>query len=305
MTHDDFNSSLKQTLTYAPLTAEAPRDVVDQVVRRDQRRTRILATFCLFFWLLFAAGMLLLVYGLNDFIISLRVDSPEDFRLLGTNLIHHSMPYIAGAMVALPLAALCTVLLIFSSRQATLKRINLSLMRISAQLNQRPGTSGQSALTPIDPLENRLPSAGAISRKVFFGMLMALLLVGAVYICYLFSSNPNPWSGYPRLSPFEAIQWQQEVPQVQVHGTWYRLLSIDDVPVAQIVTYSKSMGPNSWQKHFNEDLVELLILMGHSPGKTANLRVEDPNGSNVQILRDVPMTGANRLAIWKAGTTQP
>jgi hypothetical protein len=54
--------------------------------------------------------------------------------LRGTTLIHHTLPYIAGAVVSLLLAALFTVLLIFSSRRATLSRINLSLMQISEEL---------------------------------------------------------------------------------------------------------------------------------------------------------------------------
>jgi hypothetical protein len=61
----------------------------------------------------------------------------------GTTLIHHSMPYIGASIVALMIAALLTVLLIFSSRRATLSRINISLIQISEELRQMRQNPGQ------------------------------------------------------------------------------------------------------------------------------------------------------------------
>ena len=92
----------------------------------------------LLFWLFGTAGMLLLVYGLNRLVISIRVfgvlpsggaamtgattqpwpGGPEEQMFWGTSLIHHSLPYIAGSMISFLLAALFTVLLVFSSRRA-------------------------------------------------------------------------------------------------------------------------------------------------------------------------------------------
>jgi hypothetical protein len=62
----------------------------------------------------------------------------DNFRemIRGTSLIHHSLPWIAGSVVAFMLAALFTVMLVFSSRRATLSRINLSLMQMAEQLRQ-------------------------------------------------------------------------------------------------------------------------------------------------------------------------
>jgi hypothetical protein len=75
----------------------------------------------------------------------------------GTQLLHKDIPFTAGAVVALLLAALCTVLLVFTSRRATLHQIHLALMELSERLkelrpppapaagrpegNPRPGTS--------------------------------------------------------------------------------------------------------------------------------------------------------------------
>jgi type II secretory pathway pseudopilin PulG len=56
--------------------------------------------------------------------------------LHGTEPLHHGLWVVAGAIVSLLLAALFTVLLVFSSRRATLRQINVSLMEISEQLKQ-------------------------------------------------------------------------------------------------------------------------------------------------------------------------
>ena len=159
MTHDNFSSSLQdlvaRQLRHAP---HEPQYIANEMLRRDRWRTRILAFLSLLFWLAGTAGMMVLVYGLNRFIIFMRISGafprspafhagaatqPDAIRLneasrdlsdWGTLFIHHSMPYVGGSIIALLLAALFTVMLIFSSRQATLNRINISLMQLSEQL---------------------------------------------------------------------------------------------------------------------------------------------------------------------------
>jgi hypothetical protein len=50
-------------------------EIAAEIVRRDQRRTRFLAILCLVFWLLAAAGMALLVTGLNQFVMGVRLNN--------------------------------------------------------------------------------------------------------------------------------------------------------------------------------------------------------------------------------------
>jgi hypothetical protein len=148
VTQNDFNVAFDD-LAGDPLT---PQQIAARIAQRDHRRTILLASLSLFFWLLGTTGMMLMVVGLNQLVIYIRIapylDSPATHqrgqplseadvqRFWGTDLIHHSMPWIGGSVVALMLAALFTVLLIFSSRRATLHRINLSLKLISEQLKQ-------------------------------------------------------------------------------------------------------------------------------------------------------------------------
>jgi hypothetical protein len=325
MTQDDFESRLLGQLSGSATTGSDVRTIADEIFRRDHQRVRVLAAFSLLFWLLFAAGMFLLAYGLNEFILSVRVSpymangtafvTQEQLKFWSTNLIHHSLPFIIGSVAALPLAAISTLMVVFSSRQATLKRINISLTRISAQLNQGRGTgsseTGQPAQAPGREVSYRLESGfpvqlpmGGIAGKLIFSAVIAILFVGLAWVGYGYFASTNPWEGYPRLSPFQAIRWQQETVEVEVNGTWYRLRSVDDVPVDQIVAFSKSMGPGTWQKHFNEDLVELLTLMGHRPGSMATLQVEELNSPKVEVLSDMPMTSENRQAIWEKDLQQ-
>ncbi|HEX3359193.1 MAG TPA: hypothetical protein VHS31_19595 [Tepidisphaeraceae bacterium] len=151
MNPNDFNNAFFNQMTdYLPPPPHDPRFIAHEIMYRDQWRTRILAILSLFFWLIGTVGMMLLVIGLNRFVVWERIKdmhipagstqstfiTPEQKMFWGTDLIHHSMPYVGGSIISLLLAAFFTVLLIFSSRQATLNRINISLMQMSEQLKQ-------------------------------------------------------------------------------------------------------------------------------------------------------------------------
>src|SRR5438105_14884 len=151
MNEDEFNNAFTGLILRYFAPKLSAHEIAYQVLRRDQRRTRVYALLSLFFWLIGTAGMLLLVIGLNRLVIFMRVaplqhageattqawtERDETLLLWGTSLIHHSMPYIGGGVIALLLAALFTVLYVSSSRQATLTRINITLMQIAAELKQ-------------------------------------------------------------------------------------------------------------------------------------------------------------------------
>jgi hypothetical protein len=318
VTPNDFRSAFEVLVTgELPPALNDPYFIVRQIVRRDQRRTRVLAVLCLFFWLLGAAGMLVLVLGLNRLVIFLRIAdglpwsfngpsdsiSPAQEQLFwGTNMIHHAMPFIEVSIIALALAALFTVLLVFSSWKTTLNRINFSVAQIAEQLKQT-SASGESVAAPAAPR--------IYQEKVRTGLWLVLVAVAALAVvcAIVFSTGrlspaDRVWQGYPRLSPFEAVRWQGQTPQVRLSQKWYELLAIDEVPVEQIISFSRSRGPDTWKKHFEEDLVELMIRMGHDPGVNATLKVKELPSGNVQILKDVPMTEANRMALWEAGQNE-
>ena len=49
-----------------------------------------------------------------------------------------------------------------------------------------------------------------------------------------------------------------------------------------------------------EDLVELLTRMGYPPQDTVKLVVQPLTSSTTQVFEEIPMTGANRQAIYRA-----
>jgi hypothetical protein len=96
------------------------------------------------------------------------------------------------------------------------------------------------------------------------------------------------------------VRWQESQPEVQVGDEWFKLVSLDELPAAEIVAFSQRTYGDKWRKRFEEDLVELLTRMGHPPQDTVTLVVQSLTSYQKRTLEDVPMTRANRQAIWDA-----
>ncbi|TWT63011.1 hypothetical protein [Rubinisphaera italica] len=156
------------------------------------------------------------------------------------------------------------------------------------------------------------PNSFTVSpRRSFASYLLAAIITllgmsGILYVAYhlddmiLHEINEE----YPKLSPFAAVRWEEDQPEVKVDKEWYRLISINDIPSEEIVTYSQETFGDLWQKRFEEDLVELLTRMGHEPGNNVTLVVESPRTSEKQVLKDVLMTRENRRAIRNTAQAQ-
>jgi ABC-type Fe3+ transport system permease subunit len=119
------------------------RQLAREIVDRDRRWARWLACFSVFFSLLGVAGLVLLVIGLGRFLGFMydpgqtrSTAEAEAEWLQGTGILHHSIPLVGGALVALFLGAVCTVLLVFTSRRATMQQIHVSLLEMSEQLKE-------------------------------------------------------------------------------------------------------------------------------------------------------------------------
>lgn len=102
-------------------------------------------------------------------------------------------------------------------------------------------------------------------------------------------------------SPFSAVRWKKAQPEVEVDGAWYKLVSIDGVAAEGIVAFSQKTYDARWRKRFEEDLVEVLTRMGRPPGETARLEVQPVGTEETKVMEGVPLTPANRKAIWDAG----
>ena len=114
--------------------------------------------------------------------------------------------------------------------------------------------------------------------------------------------------GYPKQSPFAAVRWRESQPEVLLDKTWYKLVSLNDLPAAEIVAFCRRTYEDRWRKRFEEDLVEVLTGMKHPPDETVRLVVESIESLKTSTFESVPMTAANRRAIRKAAqerTVQP
>jgi hypothetical protein len=158
MSQNDFRAAfLNFTGNQLPPPPD-PNFLAMEITLRDRSRVRVLAALSLLFWLLGLAGMMVLVFGLNRFVLFVRIadwqqaSGPMDRNirsrwlqdmLWGTQFIHQSIPYIAGSVVCLMFAALLTIWLILTLRQATLNQLNISLMKISQHLANMDQTQGK------------------------------------------------------------------------------------------------------------------------------------------------------------------
>ena len=117
------------------------------------------------------------------------------------------------------------------------------------------------------------------------------------------------WTDYPRLAPFQAVRWANDVPVVKVNGTWYQLGAIDGVPADVVVNTCRDLDAKDWKKRFEEDLVAVLSYIGSSPGQTVTLDVQTLDSGTPVTLQAVAMTADNRRAIMEAkrvaDATQP
>jgi CubicO group peptidase (beta-lactamase class C family) len=101
----------------------------------------------------------------------------------------------------------------------------------------------------------------------------------------------------PKLSPFTAVQFEDEQVIVTYDGQAYEWLELDGIQVEDIVASSKQQFGGQWQKRIREDLVELLWGMDHRPGKTVNLRLRDLNTKRDVVVERALMSEENRYAV--------
>jgi hypothetical protein len=53
----------------------------------------------------------------------------------------------------------------------------------------------------------------------------------------VFSLIRDACHSYENLSPFSAVRWQDDRPEVQVAEKWYELVQIDDISATEIVAF--------------------------------------------------------------------
>lgn len=137
---------LKADLAGEPV-GSTPSELTKSIMARDQRRIRWLTIAAVFLWVCTAAGVALMSW-LYVMLVAPRLRAYAAGRAQLQNdwqdwafFIDVIARSVWGFVVPLLLAAICTILLIFLSRRATLRQINASLAEISEQLKLLRGGS--------------------------------------------------------------------------------------------------------------------------------------------------------------------
>lgn len=146
-------------LAVAPTPAAPdPRQLTEKILDRDRKRIRLLVGLAALFWILTTAGIVYLCV-FYAMLVAPRLRAYQagnaqlendwnDWAMAGDWAAY----WLAACIIALLLAATCTVLLILFSRRATLRQINASLVEISEQLKQ---------LRQLPLSESRAPTGSA------------------------------------------------------------------------------------------------------------------------------------------------
>jgi hypothetical protein len=143
-------------------TEDDDRRLAREILQRQQRRVWLLSGLTVAFWAMSATGVFFVVYSTvfhlypkQQQLLRAQVTAglpPEqliEIQASHFRAVELCTLVVAGSFIAASLAAICTLLLIFVSRQATLAQINLSLTKIFDLLKQP--TSGDTDERLRDP----------------------------------------------------------------------------------------------------------------------------------------------------------
>ena len=128
----------------------------------------------------------------------------------------------------------------------------------------------------------------------------AFLIAAGAFAASFLAAAVTHTEEVPKRAPYHAIRWEGGDPVVRIGGEWLTLVSIDGIAVEEVLEYCREKYDEKWRKRFEEDLVEVLIGIGHEPGETVQLVVRDQADARTRTLEDVAMTYENRQAIWYA-----
>lgn len=142
MSDKRIGDALTSLESASPSSERDASEIVRQATELDRFRIRCLAGTCAFFWVVTVIGVIWLIgfYFLN---VVPRLDAYAAGRLQLENdwkdwirAFNAGAKIILTSMAAFLLAALGTLLLILTSRRATLRQINADLLDISNQLRE-------------------------------------------------------------------------------------------------------------------------------------------------------------------------
>ncbi len=128
------------------------------------------------------------------------------------------------------------------------------------------------------------------------------IVMMAAFVCVLCAAahGATAQDEYPKVSPFEAVRFADDLILVQVNGSWYELLKINDADAFDVLEHCHETYGALATKRFTEDLVQVLTEYGHRPKDRVDLTIRKLVERTPTILKDVIMTKQNRQKILEA-----
>ncbi len=121
--------------------------------------------------------------------------------------------------------------------------------------------------------------------------------VALLLLAFIAAARPAAAGDAPKVAPFTAVRWKEEVPEVEIAGRWYVPLTLDGVSVADLVKHCRTAHGDRWQRRFEEDLPEMMAALGKKAGPTMAIRVRELATGAERVLGSVKMTAEHRAAL--------
>src|ERR1700726_3297377 len=116
-------------------------ELTKKILARDRRRVWLVAAVTLFFWVMSALALFGFMFTLLGMIGEIQQPGrPPADPLIAA--VYKFLLVLAASLESLILAFLCTILLMFFSRRATLRQVNANLAEISHQLKELKQATG-------------------------------------------------------------------------------------------------------------------------------------------------------------------
>ena len=89
--------------------------------------------------------------------------------------------------------------------------------------------------------------------------------------------------GYAKVAPYTGVRWENNRPLVRVKNQWRTLVSINKIPIDQIMSHAEQQFRASARKRIAEDLPEVLSTMGQKVQWEVTLGLQTRDGKIEQV----------------------
>lgn len=127
--------------------------------------------------------------------------------------------------------------------------------------------------------------------------ILILLLIAFAVTGFLAESSRPDWR---KVSPFTAVEIEEDAIHVEFEDIRYELVSIEQIPTAELVKAAKRRFGRQWEKRIREDIAEVLEGAGFEGSNQVDLELIDSTSGNIRFVPDAEMTTENRKKVYQS-----